>query len=507
MPTFLGIDIGESRVMVAVIETAYRRMALVGLGSAEVLEGDVTGAMQGAVANALGKPATGDGIAVAIDGSLAAVRTVTIPASAQRQLAEVLPFELEAQIPFDISDSVLDYRVLKSASGADPTQLSVLAVVARTSDVRARIEQVKVALAGEPERVSVGAFPLAGLVPYVGALSEEGPVLVLDLGARSSDVLVCRSGEPVMSRTLSYGTEGLPQTAPRLAREIRLTIAAYRSSGGATPTRVLLSGAGAFVSGAEAFLAGELELPVSAMPAPALEFENLPPNLLAELPRFSKALGLALGLTGRANGLDLRRGPLAYERGFAWVREKVPVLAGLGAVILVSFLFTAVAQLYAISKERSTLEKALGMVTSEVLGEETTSAEKANELLAQQTGAIDEDPLPHADAFDVMVKLSEDIPQSMVHDIEELNVQKGHAVVHGIVGSIPDAQAIAASLRNEKCFQEVKITRTNQVVGGERQKYVLELDVKCPEDLRGVKKPGAHPAASSSSASASSGGK
>jgi general secretion pathway protein L len=175
------------------------------------------------------------------------------------------------------------------------------------------------------------------------------------------------------------------------------------------------------------------------------------------------------------------------------------MLAGLGAVIMVSFFFSAGAQLYASAKERSTLESALGIVTGEVLGESTTSSERATEILAQQVGTVDEDPLPHADAFDVMVKLSEDIPMSMVHDIEELDVQKGHVVVHGIVGSIPDAQAIATSLRNEKCFQEVKITNTHQVVGGERQKYVLEFDLKCPEDVKTTaKKPGA-PAAPAAS--------
>ena len=64
-----------------------------------------------------------------------------------------------------------------------------------------------------------------------------------------------------------------------------------------------------------------------------------------------------------------------------------------------------------------------------------------------------------------MVKLSRDDPASMTHDIEELDVQKGHVVVHGIVGTIPDAQTIATTLGDEKCFSDVKITRTTQVVG------------------------------------------
>ena len=75
-----------------------------------------------------------------------------------------------------------------------------------------------------------------------------------------------------------------------------------------------------------------------------------------------------------------------------------------------------------------------------------------------------------------------------VHDIEELDVQKGHVVVHGVVGSTSDAKSIEASLKNEKCFSDVKVSHTNQVVGGERQKYVLEFDIKCPEDQKAKKK-------------------
>jgi general secretion pathway protein L len=112
--------------------------------------------------------------------------------------------------------------------------------------------------------------------------------------------------------------------------------------------------------------------------------------------------------------------------------------------------------------------------------------------------------MPHADAFDVMVRISEAIPQSVQHDIEELDVQKGHVVVHGIAGTIPEAQSIASSLQTERCFSDVKITRFNQVVGGERQKYVMEFDLKCPEDVKGGAKK-TTTGASSGAASASGG--
>ncbi len=508
MATLVGIDVGTSAVKVAVLRTAYRKVQLVALGSCDVaLAGSAADAIRGAMVAAMGeKISGGDGVATAVEGARGAFRQLTLPQSAQKQIGEVLPFELESLVPFDIADSVWDYRIMTRTETTPEGQIPIFATVCRTDDVRARIALVKTALGVEPERVGIGGFPIANLVAISPQLAEAGPIVLVDLGTQSSEVLVLRNGEPVFARAISFGTQGLPGTAPRLAREIRTTIASFRSIGGTPPSKLILCGGGSFVSGAQVFLAGELALPVEVFAPPQLDTTAVAPDKLAELPRFAKALGLAVGLTGRAVGFDLRRGPLAYERGFAWVKEKVPVLAGLAAVVAVSFLFTAWAQMHAQGKERETLEKALAVVTKDVLGEETTSAARAQELLGQQTALNDEDPLPHADAFDVMVKLSEDIPQSMIHDIEELDVQKGHVILHGVVGTIPDAQAIATSLRAERCFTDVKISRTNQMVGSDRQKYVLEFDVKCPEDSKGGgKKKDGTPAGGATGASSASG--
>jgi general secretion pathway protein L len=508
MSTYLGIDIGTTAVKVAVIRTAYRKVQLAALASVEVAQaGGVTEALAQATRLVMGDSGgLGDGIAIALEGQRGTVKVIGLPASAQKQIAEVLPFELESQLPFDIEEAVFDYRVLPGLRETKGEELAVLVGVAKTADVAARIDLVKTALAAEPERVGIGAFPIANLLPYVPVLGE-GVVAIVDLGTTSSDVIVMKGGEPLFARTVALGTKGLPGTAGKLARELRTTIAAHRSQGGEPPTRLLLCGGGAYVTGAEAFLSTALELPVEVLPAPALETAALAPEHAAAMARFAKAVGLALGLGSRAIGLNLRKGPLAFERGFAWVKEKVPLLAGLAAVILVSFLFSAWAQLYSKSKEKAVLEKALAMVTKDVLGEETQSAPRANELLSSQTTLTDEDPLPHADAFDVMVKLSELIPPSMTHDIEELDIQKQHVIVHGVVGSIPDAQAIKASLGNERCFSDPKITRTNAQVGGTAQKYVLEFDIKCPEDVKGGTKKAASAAGSASAAPSATGGK
>jgi general secretion pathway protein L len=536
MSTYLGIDIGTTAVKVAVIRTAYRKVQLAGLASVEVAQaGGTIAAIAAAVRGAMGNsPGFGDAIATAIEGQRGTVRVLGLPANAAKQIDAVLPFELEAVLPFELSESVFDYRVLPGmpvslgkgdkTDKADKTEprdkadkdkqdrpekkeeLAVLVGVAKTVDVVARIDLVKAALSVEPERVGLGAFPITNLVPYLPGFAE-GTVAVLDLGTVSSDVAILKSGEPVFARTLSLGTKGLPGTADKLARELRTTLAGYRSQGGETPSAVYLCGGGAYVAGAEAFLSSALKMEVRQVTAPALEAPTLSPEQASSIARYAKAIGLALGFMPRSTGLNLRKGPLAFERGFAWVKEKVPLLAGLAAVLLVSFLFSAWAQLYAKSKEKTVLESALGQVTKEILGEETQVPSRAQELVTSQTSLNDEDPMPHADAFDVMVRLSEIIPTTMVHDIEELDVQKGHAIVHGVVGTIPDTEAITTSLAKDPCFAGAKVTRTTAQVGGDRQKYVLEFDIKCPEDQKGAKKSGTSSSAASAAAPSASGGK
>jgi general secretion pathway protein L len=509
MATHIGLDIGASSVKAAAMRVTFKKTRLEALSSIDIAQaGSLEEAMRQAIHGVTaGKPTVHDGVATALSGEHITVRVLMLPLSAQKQIGEVLPFELESELPFDTDDAVWDYRVLTSGrpSTAKDDQLAVLTTVVRTEEARERIDLMKSALGFEPERLGASVFPLANLVSVTGSL--RGPaVAVVDLGVERSELLVLKEGEPAFCRTVLVGTSSLPAGAAKLARELRTTLAAYRAAGGVPVTKLVLAGGGAFVSGAESFLSQELAVPVERIEAPNVEWSpDLGPDAAAGFAKYAKAVGLALSLGAKPNDPNLRKGPLAFERGFAWVRDRLPTIVVLGSVALIMFLVSVVFEISALSSERGTLEKALETVTGEALGEATSSADRANELLAKESSLIDEDPLPHADAFDVMVRISESIPQSVVHDIDELDVQKGHVTVHGVVQSVNDAQEIAKNLKSERCFSDVKIKSTTQVVGGDRQKYVVEFDLKCPEDVKKSKKDSV--AAATSASATSTGGK
>jgi len=360
--------------------------------------------------------------------------------------------------------------------------IRVLCAAVRTEHVKERIDLVSRALSREAERVGVGALPLANLCAVIPELSSPDATSVLELGAERSEVVILVGGQPVFARTLSIGISGLPKTAPELAARLRQTLAAARLALGTPVSRLFLTGGGAAAAGAEAYLASEVGVPVSQLPLPRLE--GIRPDQSDLLPMFSRALGLALGLRGRSRDLDLRRGPLEYQRGYAFVKEKAPVLGALGGVILLSFFFSSWAELRSLAMEQEVLTAQLAEESKAVLGEETADAERAQELLETAKGKVENDPMPHIDGFDVMVELSKAVPTTVVHDVEELELAREHVKVRGIVGTTAEAEQIKGTLEKVSCFTDVKISKVTQLVNGTRQKYVLESDLKCPEDAQ-----------------------
>jgi general secretion pathway protein L len=398
----------------------------------------------------------------------------------------VVPFEIEAQLPFDLSDAVFDFRQLtrrRDENGKLIDKIDVFASIAKLEDVRARIDLMTSSGAPEPEMIVPGAFALGALIPLVPELASAGTLALVDLGATRTELIITVKGEVSFVRTLSVGTAALPGSAPILARELRQSLAAWRQLGGEPVEAMYLVGGGAMASGAEAFLAGELGVTVGPLPMPRLD--GITPEIAANLPRHAKALALAMSLSARQKVLNLRQGALAFERGYGFLREKIPVLAGLGAVIIVSSLFATWAEMRSLSNEHEVLEDALATVSKDVLGEETRDPSRAIELLDQGPGGKDDDPLPQVDAFDVLVQLADALPGGTKHDIEEIDVQRAgaqsspHVNMRGVVPKVTDAEDLATKLKEFPCFQDVKIQKTAQQIGGDGQKYAMEWDLRC----------------------------
>ncbi|HEX9621024.1 MAG TPA: hypothetical protein VF989_12865, partial [Polyangiaceae bacterium] len=317
-------------------------------------------------------------------------------------------------------------------------------------------------------------------------LAGPGPIAVLDLGGPKSELVLLSLGEPVFARTLSRGMDGLPESAPELVAEIRQTLASWAAHGGDPVLALYLTGGGAQASGSEEYLAHQLDVSVERLTQ--LRFDNLTPDKSELLPRFAKALGLAAGLSGPGRDPNLRQGSLAYQRGYGFLKEKIPLLSGLAGAIFISFAFATWAELDTLNHEQERLQATLSALSQQAFAEPTDDPERATELLERAQRREEADPQPKLDAFDVIMELSRAVSPDITHDIEEFDMNRDHVQVNGIVASAAQAQSIASALKEHSCIKEPKISKITQVINSDRQKYVLEFDAKCPEEEAGTQK-------------------
>jgi general secretion pathway protein L len=485
MGRFLGIDIGSRVVSVAVLDIGFRKLALNALAQATIAD---HASLEAAV-RAAAAPLTPqiEAVGVALEGDRTFTHRLSMPSTALRQIDEILQFELEAAVPVEIDALVWGHRLLRRKDNKDP--LVVLVAAARTEEARERIDLVNKAIVREPDRVGHGALSLANLTTLSPELRVPEPIALIDLGGRTTEVTVLVGGEALFVRTLSRGIDGLPDGAPALAAELRQTLLAWVAEQGEPVTAIYLVGEGADAAGADAYFGYELGVPVR--PLPALAMMGVVPEQVATLPRYAKAIGLALGAGGRSHDVDLRRGPLAFQRGFSFLKEKAPVLTGLVGSVAVSFLFAMWAELRALGRDLDAATAELERTTQSAFEHGTADPAQATELLEQAKSKAESDPMPRMDAFDVMVEISKAIPMTVTHDIDELDMQRGHVRIQAVVNTTGDASLVRDKIAETPCVNDAKIAKVSQVVNGTKQKYVLEYDVRCPDEAGGKKKPAA----------------
>jgi general secretion pathway protein L len=483
MARWLGVDITKHSVRVAVLRSSYRRAQIEALREQKLADHESpAAALRAAVAGL--RP---DAVATALGGERAFVRLVSLPAAAQKELANVLTFEVESTLPFELDDCVVDHRLLGVLPGDPPAQLPIIAGVAFTEDVRERIALIQRGTGIEPQRVGLGPLPLVNLMQVAPAMAASETTAIVDIDEERIEVLILRRGEPRFARSISFGTIGLPEKAhaESIERALRQTIGAWRMQGGPAIAECYVVGSGRFLPGIEGFL--ESQVGLRLVDLGKLQLDGLTADQEREVPRFAKAIALALSLGKRSAELNLRQGALEAQESYQFLREKTPLLAGLGAAIFVSFGFAVFSETRALEAQRVSLEQQLEVATESRLGSKTNDVKQAQQLLDSAVKGKAEDPLPELDAFDVMVEFSNRVPKDITHDVAEFEYNRGNVTIKGIVSSIDDAETIKNSMAEHACFHNVNIGKTTRIENQDKQKYTLELTADCGggEDPKG----------------------
>jgi type IV pilus assembly protein PilM len=340
----VGLDIGSSRIKVAVLKETSKGYVLQKLGmtpipSGLIDEGRIMDA--DAVAEIIrtlfrSHRIKHKNVAISTGGYSVVIKTIVLPTVSEKALVASIRTEAEQYIPYDIDDVNLDFQILGPSEFSDD-HMNVLLVAVKKDLVAEYIDLINQA-GLNPCIIDVDSFALQNLYESIYQPVDEDMALLVDVGCSKTSLNILNGKQSLMMRDNASGTAqirddimaeidcspdraeeilaGIPAGEISEARleeicfdsiqmwcsEIQAVVKSYLSkSNDGDIDKVIVSGGGAFVNGFADLLAVELSTTVSIIdPFQGIIVDNkqFPPSFLhgirAQAPI---AMGLSLRKT------------------------------------------------------------------------------------------------------------------------------------------------------------------------------------------------------------------
>lgn len=345
--SYLGVDIGAAGVKVVELRDDKHRARLSTYGFAETpttssnpasnLGGDLESLA--ATIRAVCERAKTESVRAVTSLPIAAVFSsiISLPHMPEKELSSAVTWEAKKLVPLPIEEMIIDWKLLSPEAELESKEAAAKPVrVLLTGAPRALVQQyITVFKSAELELVSLETEAFALIRSLVG--DDPSVVLILDIGAARTSMVIVDNGTPVLSRSIDVGGQdvtaaigqamgadvaqaerlkldmavmpttsaaaGLPnvlsQTFATVVQEVRYGINLYLSQEehrGRIVEKVILAGGTAMLPTLTDFLSKELNLRVFVGDpwARVIYPVDLRPALDAIGPQCAVAVGLAM---------------------------------------------------------------------------------------------------------------------------------------------------------------------------------------------------------------------
>ena len=447
-------------------------------------------------------------IATALQARQFSTRRLEFPFSDARRLAQAIPFEIEAETPFDLDDIIVDWNIL----AAERQHGVVAATLARKEHVAAAIAELQDAKV-EPQVIEAEGLVLANLAPIFGL---TGTHLIADIGHEKTTFCALIDGQPALARSIpvagramtealvaelglsfedaeqrkceggilgSLGGASSPGVAAildRIAREALRTLEAAEARHGSGPVareaKLTLVGGTARLEKIDEFLAkrtgidtARLRMPADAKHAALVE--GIDPVL------FAPALALALRLSGESvTRINFRQGDLSYRQNFEqlFTRELRPT--AIYATIFVGILLVStIASIVLQNGRADRYQSAASQLFAEAFPERgTPPANPATALRNELSAAQDRAEFlgiysGNRSALVLLAELSNAIPTDLDVRITEVNIDRNLIRLDVDAAGYEAADRLTSVLSETTPFEGAEVAgsiKTDRKTGG-----------------------------------------
>ncbi|MGH7590034.1 MAG: type IV pilus biogenesis protein PilM [Gemmatimonadales bacterium] len=208
--TTVGLDIGSGLIKVVEIshgggDPVLSRVAFAPVSADAIVDGEIID--QGVVADAIRQLLATSriktkSVVIAVGGRDVIVKKIQMDRMSEPEAREVIRWEAEQHVPFDMENVELDFQILDPEG--EGIQMTVLLVAAKRELVEGRMSLL--AEAGlEASVIDVDAFALHNAFELNHPDDLSGVVGLVNIGNEMSNINILEDGIPVLTRDLSVG--------------------------------------------------------------------------------------------------------------------------------------------------------------------------------------------------------------------------------------------------------------------------------------------------------------
>ena len=209
--TTVGLDIGSGLIKVAVVEHGrgepeLAKVSIVPLLADAIVEGEIMdpGIVAEAVRDALSAAGVkGRDVVTAVGGRDVIIKKIQIERVKEQQARELMRWEAEQHVPFDMESVELDFQILDP--DAEGLEMSVLLVAAKRDLVEGKL-RLLTDTGINPAMVDVDAFALHNAFQLNHPDAMRGVVGLINIGHEVTNINILEDGVPILTRDLTVGT-------------------------------------------------------------------------------------------------------------------------------------------------------------------------------------------------------------------------------------------------------------------------------------------------------------
>ena len=207
----VGLDIGSGLIKVAVIDHTKGgpelvKVTITPLLADAIVEGEVMD--PGIVSEAIQTAMAAAGVktkevVTAVGGRDVIIKKIQIERVKEQQARELMRWEAEQHVPFDMESVELDFQILDP--DAEGLEMSVLLVAAKRDLIENKL-RLLVDAGLNPSIVDVDAFALHNAFSVNHPDGMQGVVGLVNIGHEVTNVNILDEGVPILTRDLTVGT-------------------------------------------------------------------------------------------------------------------------------------------------------------------------------------------------------------------------------------------------------------------------------------------------------------